>query len=184
MFLELLEKIGSGLDAVGIPYMVIGGQAVLVHGEARLTRDIDITVGLETSRIQELLRSISGLGLRSLVDAEVFARDTMVLPCEDLESRIRVDFVFATSKYEREALARAISKDIGNTKVRFATAEDLVVHKIVAGRPRDLDDARSIVLKQATLDRKFVRRMLRDFQDALAEPFVARFDELVASCSD
>ena len=33
MFQSLLEKIALGLDRRGIGYMVIGGQAVLVHGE-------------------------------------------------------------------------------------------------------------------------------------------------------
>ena len=42
MFEDLLEKIAITLDKKGIPYMVIGGQAVLVYGEPRLIRDIDI----------------------------------------------------------------------------------------------------------------------------------------------
>ena len=42
---SLLAKISLRLEQRGIPYMVIGGQAVLVHGEPRLTRDIDITLG-------------------------------------------------------------------------------------------------------------------------------------------
>jgi hypothetical protein len=33
MFTELLKKIGSALDSGGFPYMVIGGQAVLLYGE-------------------------------------------------------------------------------------------------------------------------------------------------------
>jgi hypothetical protein len=46
MFTQLLERIAHGLDERQIPYMVIGGQAVLIYGEPRLTRDIDITVGV------------------------------------------------------------------------------------------------------------------------------------------
>jgi hypothetical protein len=41
MFSELLKNIAVALDAGGFPYMVIGGQAVLVYGEPRLTKDID-----------------------------------------------------------------------------------------------------------------------------------------------
>ena len=43
MFKDLLEKIALGLEEAGMPYMIIGGQAVLLHGEPRLTRDIDAT---------------------------------------------------------------------------------------------------------------------------------------------
>jgi hypothetical protein len=34
--------------------MVIGGQAVLLHGESRLTRDIDITLGVDASRLEKV----------------------------------------------------------------------------------------------------------------------------------
>jgi hypothetical protein len=46
MYKELTSAIARSLDGKGIPYMLIGGQAVLVHGEPRLTRDIDITLGV------------------------------------------------------------------------------------------------------------------------------------------
>lgn len=41
MFKELLARLADLLDQKGIPYMIIGGQAVLLYGEPRLTRDID-----------------------------------------------------------------------------------------------------------------------------------------------
>jgi len=40
----LLARIGSTLEARGIPYMVIGGHAAVLYGGPRLTRDIDITL--------------------------------------------------------------------------------------------------------------------------------------------
>jgi hypothetical protein len=45
MFEQLLEAIARGLERLSIPYMLIGGQAVLLYGEPRLTCDIDITLG-------------------------------------------------------------------------------------------------------------------------------------------
>ncbi len=35
--------------------MLIGGQAVLLHGRPRLTEDIDITVGADPGRLDEVL---------------------------------------------------------------------------------------------------------------------------------
>ena len=46
MFERLLQRLSRELEARSITYMVIGGQAVLLYGEPRLTRDIDITLGL------------------------------------------------------------------------------------------------------------------------------------------
>lgn len=41
-FKTFLTEIGRGLERSDIPFMIIGGQAVLVHGEPRLTQDIDV----------------------------------------------------------------------------------------------------------------------------------------------
>ena len=49
MFEALLERIGGTIERAGIPYMVIGGQAVLLYGEPRLTQDIDITLAARSS---------------------------------------------------------------------------------------------------------------------------------------
>ena len=40
MFERLLKRLARGLGQAGLQYMVIGGQAVLLYGEPRLTKDI------------------------------------------------------------------------------------------------------------------------------------------------
>ena len=44
-FSGLIGRIAEELNSRGLPFMLIGGQAVLLHGRPRLTEDIDITVG-------------------------------------------------------------------------------------------------------------------------------------------
>ena len=61
MFERLLKKTALQLKKASIPYMVIGGQAVLLYGEPRLTRGIDITVGIgvdELDRIAGILPTV------------------------------------------------------------------------------------------------------------------------------
>ena len=41
MFEKILSQIGASLSSHNLPYMVVGGQAVLLYGEPRLTRDIE-----------------------------------------------------------------------------------------------------------------------------------------------
>lgn len=50
MLSQLLEKIARSLEEQGIDYMIIGGQAVLVHGQPRLTQAIDIALGIGPDR--------------------------------------------------------------------------------------------------------------------------------------
>ncbi len=52
-----------------------------------------------------------------------------------------------------------------------AAAEDLIIHKAVAGRPQDIRDIESIIYRQRNaLDIKYVRRWLHDFAEVLANP--------------
>jgi predicted nucleotidyltransferase len=140
LFEEILSRIARELDSAGLPYMVIGGQAVLRYGEPRLTRDIDITLGVGIEGVPRVEKAVNDLNLKMLVeDPDAFVRRTFVLPAQDEASGIRVDFVFSFSEYERQAIARATSVDMIGVPVRFAALEDVIIHKIVAGRPRDLD---------------------------------------------
>jgi hypothetical protein len=64
----------------------------------------------------------------------------------------------------RQAIARAERVQVAGTPVPFASVEDLVIHKLFAGRPRDLEDARGVVRgKGKTVDWAYVERWLREF---------------------
>ena len=43
MFKELLVRIAKALKAVDIPYVIIGGQAVLLYGTPRMTKVNEIS---------------------------------------------------------------------------------------------------------------------------------------------
>ncbi len=172
MFERLLKKIALQLKKASIPYMVIGGQAVLLYGEPRLTRDIDITLGLGVDGLDRVKKIISTVGLKSLVQKEKeFVARNMVLPAIDRKSGIRVDFIFSFSPYGRQAIERARDVRLGRSLVRFASLEDVVVHKVIAGRARDLEDVRSILLKNPKYDSGYIRKWLKAFDQSLGQHF-------------
>ena len=177
MFEHLLSRLAEAFDAAGLPYMVIGGQAVLLYGEPRLTQDIDVTVGVAPDRLPDVLAALTDVGIRPLVDA-AFVEETLVLPCEDADSRLRIDVVFSFSGYEQEALRRAQRVNVAGTEVRFASREDLLIHKVVAGRPRDIEDVRGVLLKAESVDVAYVQQWLGEFAAALGQSFVETFDTI------
>jgi predicted nucleotidyltransferase len=181
LFERLLAKIAQALDAADLPYMVIGGQAVLLYGEARLTEDVDVTLGADLSALPAVLERVEAIDLAPLVeDPDAFTQDTMVLPCADADTETRVDFVFSFSPYERRAIERARRVEMAGADVRFAAPEDVVIHKLVAGRPRDHEDVKGILAQNPDLDEAYLRRWLDDFSDALGQPLTDRFDDLRA----
>ena len=107
-----------------------------------------------------------------------FVGQTMVLPCLDNESGIRIDFVFSNSEYERQAIERARRIRIGKAQVCFATVEDLIIQKIIAGRPRDLEDARIVLAKKEGADLEYVRCWLKQIEESLGEPFLQSLEEI------
>jgi predicted nucleotidyltransferase len=168
VFENLLVLLARELDRAGIAYMVIGGQAVQLYGEPRLTRDVDLTLGIGIEGLNLVLGvcRACGLGIR-IATPEEFVRDTMVLPAIEEKTGIHVDFIFSLSDYERQAIARGRLVELDGTKVRFAALEDLIIHKLVAGRPRDLEDARIILAKNPGFDRTYTDLWLRRFDQTL-----------------
>lgn len=164
-FRRLLARLARSLEEHELPCMIIGGQAVLLHGEPRLTQDVDVTLGVGPARLPDVLAACEELGLEPLPeDIEGFVRTTFVLPAEDRETGIRVDLIFSTTAYETEAISRAQRVDVGETMVPFATAEDLIIHKIFAGRPRDIEDAVGVVRRKGhELDWEYLRRWAAEF---------------------
>jgi predicted nucleotidyltransferase len=164
MFEEILSKIGASLKKHNIPYMIIGGQAVLLYGEPRLTRDIDITLGVDTGYVDELLTVVRELSLKPIPEnIKLFVQQTMVLPALEKTTGIRVDFIFSFTTYEIEAIKRVRKITIMGREVCFASPEDVIIHKIFAGRPRDIEDVKSIILKNPDINTKYIRGCLKEF---------------------
>ena len=166
-FAGLLASITRELEARGIPFLVIGGQAVLLHGRPRLTEDIDLTLGVDPSSLPRVLEACASLGLTPLpTDVERFVGETFVLPARHSETRVRVDFIFSTTPYEQQAIRRAVRVTLHGTGVPFASAEDLLIHKLFAGRPRDVEDALGVVRrKSAELDWHYLEHWSRVFAE-------------------
>lgn len=183
MFEDLLANIAHHLKEHAIPYMIIGGQAVLLYGEPRLTRDIDITLGVNIERLHDLLGIVQQMSLRLLTkDVESFVKKTMVLPVVDDTTGIRIDFIFSFTLYETEAIKRANKICIKEVEVCFASREDVIIHKIFAGRPRDIEDVKTIMLKHPDMDIQYIRKWLREFDSSSDEKiFLKTFEELLTS---
>ena len=183
MFEELIVRITGALDKYRIPYMIIGGQAVLFYGSPRLTRDIDITLGISINRVSEVIEVLKDIGLKIIPENfEDFVKKTFVLPARDEGTQIRVDFIFSFTPYETQAIKKAKKVTVSGEEVFFASPEDVIIHKIFAGRPRDLEDVRVIILKNPAIDIQYIKEWLKEFdKSSEGEGFLRTFEEILGS---
>lgn len=181
MFKEIIKNIAVALNRKKIPYMIIGGQAVLLYGEPRLTRDIDITLGMGIDEIEKIIEVINETGLKVLVkDISKFVNETMVLPAIDEKTKIRVDFIFSFTTYEKQAINKAKRILLDDIEVYFASPEDIIIHKIFSGRPRDIEDIKSILLKNKNINIKYINKWLKEFQKTFPEKnFTKKFEKII-----
>ena len=69
--------------------------------------------------------------------------------------------------------------NINGQGVFFASPEDLIIHKVFAGRPRDIEDVRNIIIKNPGLDIEYIKKWLVEFDKALNGDFVNKFQEIL-----
>jgi hypothetical protein len=67
---------------------------------------------------------------------------------------------------------------LGRTTIRFASLEDLVIHKLIAGRARDIEDVKSILAKNPKYDSNEIAKWLREFDRSLEENFLKTFRKI------
>ncbi len=164
-----LLDLGAWLDAAGLRAAVIGGVAASLVGRPRLTRDVDcLVVGGDA---EHLLRTAQEFGFRPRIpDATSFALESQVVLLRHETSGVDVDVTLGALPFEEEVVARATRVGVAGVTLPVATAEDLVVMKAVAGRPRDLADIEGILDARPDLDVARVRALVRAFAETLEAP--------------
>ncbi len=160
-----LRALDKCLRSQRIQYAIIGGIAVSLYGEPRFTADIDVNVLLDKRKVGDFLKTSAGFGFYPLVEyIGKMAEETGVLALkfQKGETSGRLDVILAENLLEHAAIRRSVLKKIATTKVRVASPEDLVLHKIASSRPRDLEDLKGILARQkGNLDIRYIDRWLK-----------------------
>ena len=155
MKVSSIESIARALHAADVPFLVVGGLAVVAHGYGRQTQDVDLVVPLDSRTVPQLFEALASIGYapRIPVSAEQVAdtdtrdrwisdRNMTVLAFHSEEHAetpidvfVREPFDFASEHLQ--AMSAELSPDATLPIVRLAT---LVRMKEEAGRPQDLAD--------------------------------------------
>ena len=166
--LESASRAQQRLEVAGITSAVIGGLAVAVWGEPRVTKDVDLRVLLSRDQADLLIKTLlpdfnfdEGDPIAKLQQSGfIFSHDA---------TGVRVDFLLADLGFDRVIVERASHiEPIAGWPIKVCSAEDLIVSKLITLRPRDEEDARLVIRRQhKNLDDAHIEYWLQSFEQLL-----------------
>jgi hypothetical protein len=168
---DALKAVASALRAARSQWMVIGGIAVIARGVRRMTTDVDVVVRGDSVEISELLRILARHRVEPRIeDAAAFAEENLVLLLRHAPSGVDLDLSLGWTDFERAAIASSTRTAYGRASYPMARAEDLVVFKALAARPKDIEDAAALILMHAAMNLDRVRRRVMELAELAGEP--------------
>jgi hypothetical protein len=178
--IELLTALAPVLAGWGRWY-VFGAQAVIGYGVPRLSADVDVTLALDPDDPVRFAREMDAAGFELRVADPDFVERTRVMPFVHRATGMPLDIVLAGSGLEDEFLQRAVTRHVGDTGVPVIEIGDLIVAKVLAGRPKDIEDARALWrLHGRRIDVTRIRHTLGLLEEALTQSDLrAAFDAIV-----
>lgn len=140
------------LVAHGVDFVVVGGIAMIAHGSARLTQDLDVCYATDQANLDVLGAAMVELGarLRGIADDVPFAPDaatlrrTFILTLDTPEGPIDLLRAPDGGPPYAELRARAERIEIDGVAVLIASLEDMRAMKRTANRDKDKLDLEEI----------------------------------------
>ena len=164
-------------------FCFIGGVAVQRWGEPRLTQDVDLTVLTGLGDEERFTDALIGAFATRRGDAREFALRHRVMLIRT-SSGVDVDVAFGALPFEERSIQRASPWVwTADTSLITCSAEDLVVHKVFAGRDLDWGDVERILTRQhGKLDLSQIREELQPLLELKGEPEAfARLERKIAT---
>jgi hypothetical protein len=177
-----LADIAGAMGALRLGWYVFGAQALALRGVPRATADLDVTVlPGETSTEAVVSALVKRRFALKFGDPDFVAR-TSVLAMVHSPSAFPVDVVLGKPGLEEIFLEGSRQVRVGRKDIPVASATHLLVMKVLAARPKDLEDAATLLrLRSDDLDVGEAEQLVRAICDAIGEAdAVVAFEKLKA----
>ena len=176
-----LTEMAQALDESGAAYVLIGGLAAGYRSQPRFTQDVDLLLQIPQLQLPGLLDNLRDRGFE--FDTESVIREWNAEHMTVLNySGVRIDWLKPVLPCFQHVIDTAIEEVWQEIPVRVATAEALILMKLISFRRQDLVDIESIlVANRNELDLNWIRNELAPVIPA-DDPRIEQFDELVEEC--
>jgi hypothetical protein len=152
----------SFIESKGWGFCFIGGLALQRWGDPRHTQDVDLTLMTGFGGEEPFVAALAARFKPRYADAVAFALQRRVLMLVD-EEGVPIDVAFGALPFEEGSVQRSsLFRTAGNLELRTCSAEDLIVHKVFAGRSKDWMDVEGILIRQnSRLDHGLIESELK-----------------------
>lgn len=141
-----------------VRYAIIGAWALSLWGKPRATADLDFLVLVKDEELERLTAFMTGTGME--VD-EAWQQWNPLLRGSQVRFQYRgvmIDFLCPHDQHDQEIFKRLRKKRVEREYYWVVSLEDFILQKLKVGRPRDFEDALSVVERFGeTLDRNYLR---------------------------
>ncbi len=148
LVLQTLQHVWRTLKPLGIPMAVVGGLALAARKHVRATKDIDLLLGIGRENLDSLLQRLRRAGIRTkhsppVVDLDQWELVQLVYEPPESMMELQINLLLGRSEYHRQALSRRIATALPgiDDEIAVLACEDLILHKLLAGRVIDRADA-------------------------------------------
>jgi hypothetical protein len=168
------------LESQGIGYALIGGLAISVRAMPRATVDVDLVIAADVERALSLVESLPNSDFAPLFDGvEEVVQSAFILPLRHRRTNVKVDVAIGLSGFELAAINRAEPMDLAGLTVSVATAEDLLIMKVLSDRPQDDQDARGLVIARGSkLDWDYCMAVATGLGESIGQSLAGRIETL------
>jgi hypothetical protein len=175
--LVVARRIADRLDEDRIAYGVGGALALGAWGAPRSTKDVDITVFVSEDELPRCFDALERAGV--MIDRAGATRDVARIGLfKGRAGKILVDvFLMGHPQYEDMRRRCVTIDDATGGKLSFISAEDLCLHKLLFGRPKDVTDLEQLISHRPAIDLVYVRGWLTRMTPA-GDPRLALLDDL------
>lgn len=185
LVLLALRHVWKTLEPLNVPVALIGGLALAAWKHVRATRDIDLLLGVGGERFDPILKQLIVAGMRPKRTPPVtaighFKIVQLLYEPADAMMDLQIDVLLADSDYFQNAIARRVPTILPGLDIEIAVlaCEDLILHKLLAGRMIDLADCVALLrANRETLDIDYLSRWAgklevdRELGDVCGEAF-------------
>jgi len=143
---QALRELCLFLDKSNLRYTLVGGLAVGIWSAPRATVDVDFLVALSTGESGNLSRLLEESGQFIFIHEApmIFKKVSLLRATLKSNPDIAVDFLFADDEFKKQMVQRSSVISIAGFPVRIPTPEDLIILKLLSGRPQDRIDVAQI----------------------------------------